>query len=110
MKHLDSQVPEPPQANSSRDPIEDQPEHADLHAPEALANAIRSEPPPCLPATPPRVVVSSEPSPALAYSAHVLWSWVLPTTFFVSIITLALYAAPFLLSHWRLAEAHVEAE
>ncbi len=48
--------------------------------------------------------------PLINVVAQGLWAWVLPATFFLSVVTLIVYAAPFLLAHWRLAEAQAEAE
>ncbi len=51
------------------------------------------------------------PEPArLSTLGRTLWNWVLPFSFFTSIILLVLYAAPYLVMHWRLAEAHTDAE
>jgi S1-C subfamily serine protease len=42
--------------------------------------------------------------------AHGLWNWVLPAMFFMSMVVLVVYAAPYLLVHWKLLWAHGEAE
>lgn len=39
-----------------------------------------------------------------------LWGFVLPSAFFLSVIVLVIYVAPYLLTHWRVAEAQAEAE
>jgi serine protease Do len=76
-------------------------------APTPLVEAFRAAPSPAAPASP---VAAPEPAPAIAYVARSLWSWVLPATFFLSIVILVVYAAPYLLVHWRLAEAQADAE
>jgi serine protease Do len=52
----------------------------------------------------------AESDSVLAGVAHGLWGWVLPATFFMSVVVLVVYAAPFLLNHWRLTEAQADAE
>jgi len=39
-----------------------------------------------------------------------LWHCVLPTTILLALVLLVLYAVPYLLYHWRLMQAHAEAE
>src|SRR5205814_1113306 len=43
-------------------------------------------------------------------AAGALWNWVLPIMFLMSLFVLILYAAPYLLYHWRIMDAHAEAE
>ena len=109
MMHFDSLDPNRTPAVAP-DPFEAKPDTADVQAAAEWTDAIRAEPPISLPVIEPSLSAPEKPSPALAYAVHVLWGWVLPAAFFLSIVILALYAAPFLLSHWRLAEAQVEAE
>jgi S1-C subfamily serine protease len=76
-----------------------------------LEEAIRAEAPLPVPASP--ALVTPPPvdsAPRVAYLTRGLWGWVLPATFFLSMVILAVYAVPFLLIHWRLAEAQAEAE
>ncbi len=39
-----------------------------------------------------------------------LWNWVLPSMFLVPLFMLVIYAIPYLLYHWRIMEAHADAE
>jgi S1-C subfamily serine protease len=39
-----------------------------------------------------------------------LWNWVLPSMFLIPLLVLVIYAIPYLLYHWRIMEAHAEAE
>ncbi len=75
-----------------------------------LADAIRSRAPAAFSRPLPDLPSPSDPTPPLALVAHSLWNWVLPATFFLSILVLVLYATPFLLNHWRVTEAQAEAE
>ena len=77
--------------------------------PPNIAEAFSATPPPA-PAPDPVVPKVADASPAVVAIAHGLWGWVLPGTFFLSMVVLVVYAAPFLLVHWRLAEAQAEAE
>jgi S1-C subfamily serine protease len=76
-----------------------------------FAEAFRAAPPLVLPGNSETLASpASAESPALAYVAQGLWGWVLPATFFLSVLVLVVYAAPFLLTHWRLADAQADAE
>jgi serine protease Do len=91
--------------------LESRPGPSPAETPAPLAEAFRVDPPPVVPpvaASPPSTI--PEPTPAVAYTAHAWWGWVLPATFFLSMVVLVVYAAPFLLVHWRLAEAQADAE
>ena len=48
--------------------------------------------------------------PVAARVAHGLWNWVLPAMFFLSMLVLVVYAAPYLLVHWKMLWAHGEVE
>src|SRR5437868_5217390 len=58
----------------------------------------------------PLVAAPASEVPLVAFFAHGLWNLVLPLMFFLSIVVLVAYTAPFLLTHWRLTEAQAEAE
>ncbi len=64
-----------------------------------LAAAITAAPvaPPAKPAAPERV-------------GGGLWNWVLPSMLLIPLLILLIYAIPHLLFHWRLVEAHADAE
>src|SRR5271165_3480228 len=57
-----------------------------------------------------QAIPSVDATPSIARVSDGLWGWVLPATFFLSVVVLVLYAAPYLLSHWRIAEAQAEAD
>jgi S1-C subfamily serine protease len=65
-------------------------------------------------AAPPEVKVTREKrtfKPTIAdRAAGALWNWVLPIMFLMSLFVLILYATPYLLYHWRIMDAHAEAE
>src|SRR5262245_45850297 len=73
----------------------------------SLAEAIQPAPSVSAPAAPLMPAASEAPSP-VAIVAHGLWNLVLPLLFFLSIVVLIAYAAPFLIMHWRLTEAQAE--
>src|SRR5947208_690613 len=75
----------------------------------ALAESVQRRPAAPAPAVPLVAAPVSE-APIMAYIAHSLWNLVLPLMFFLSIVVLVAYAAPFLMTHWRLTEAQAEAE
>jgi S1-C subfamily serine protease len=90
---------------------ESKPKPAPAENPAPLAEAFRTEIAKVVPGLPAATTATPpEPAPALAYAANGLWGWVLPATFFLSMVVLVVYAAPFLLTHWRLAEAQADAE
>lgn len=88
----------------------------ELHATESvpadadLAGAISAEP-----VVPPAVdvelapVEAAPPAPS-AGVGHGLWHWVLPGLFLLTFVILVLYAAPYLIYHWRVLEGRGEAE
>ncbi len=103
MQSLESTHPEfsePPNSSpSAATPVE--PPHAPA---EGICVAPLAEP--ALPAS----GKVAEAESLMAGVAHGLWSWVLPATFFMSVVVLVVYATPFLLNHWRLTEAQADAE
>jgi putative serine protease PepD len=55
--------------------------------------------------------VGSSAKPAAARRfGDAMWNWVLPSMFLIPLLMLLIYAIPYLLLHWRLMEAHAEAE
>jgi S1-C subfamily serine protease len=53
---------------------------------------------------------SSARPAAAARAAGTLWHWVLPITILMALFALSLYAATVVLNHWRILDAHAEAE
>src|SRR5262245_37246750 len=43
-------------------------------------------------------------------SGRTLWGFVLPSLMVLSLLVLIVFSAPYLMRHWRMAEAHTEAE
>jgi S1-C subfamily serine protease len=62
----------------------------------------------------PAVDIAKKPAPTgprvVERIAGGLWNWVLPCMFLLSLFVLILYAAPYLLYHWRIMDAHADAE
>jgi S1-C subfamily serine protease len=87
------------------------PPPADALPEQDLSNAITSGRPP-LPSVPVEPA-ASEPAAkptAIEHVSHGLWNWILPTMFLLSIFVIIMYAAPYLIYHWRLLDAQADAE
>jgi len=69
-----------------------------------LPSAISAGPAPIVPANNPTR------RPVAERVAITLWNFILPCMFLMSLFLLVLYAAPFLLNHWKLLDAHADAE
>ena len=68
------------------------------------------EPPAAAPPTPPIEPMDRSAAMPETTGGNGLWNYVVPTMFLTSMALLIIYAVPYLLYHWRVMDAHADAE